>query len=335
VSVSNLIEPSPAPGQATVLPSTESVSVVVLVSERPQSLTELYHEYAAPLRKQGVPFEFLFVLDAQWRGLAGAVAQLARSGEQVRVFELAHTVGETALLKQAVSQTTGTILVTLPPYPRVMPEALPGLVEKVAQGADLVMARRWPRHDSWINRAQNRALHILMRPLLGRGIHDVACGVRAMRPRVVEESTMYGDFLRFLPFLAMRQGFQVVEIPSPQHPADVHARVYAPRTYLSRLLDVLALFVLLRFAEKPLRFFGTVGSLTALVGTVLLGVIFTDKLGGQSIANRPLLLLAGLLVVIGIEAVALGLIGELIVYLYTRHVGRRPVYRIRERTTSP
>jgi hypothetical protein len=278
----------------------------------------------------GWPFEFVFVFDAHWRHLAGDVAELGRNGEPVRVFEVAHTVGETALLKQARTQASGTILLTLPPYPRVQAEVLVPMVQRVAQGADLVVARRWPRRDSWINRAQNRVLHALMAPLLGRGIHDVACGVRAMRPKVVEETIMYGDFLRFMPFMAIRQGFNVVEVAAPQHPGDVRPRVYSPRTYLSRLLDVLALYVLLRFAEKPLRFFGTLGSLCSLTGAVLLAGILTDKLGGQSIANRPLLVLAGLLFVIGIEAIALGLIGEIIVYLYTRHVGRRSVYRVRE-----
>ena len=310
----------------------ESISVIVLVSERPESLTDLYHEYSAPLRAFGWPFEFVFVLDAQWQSLGPSIAALARSGEPVRVYELAHTVGETALMKQARTLVTGSILVTLPPYPRVLPEVLPALVRRVAQGADLVLARRWPRRDPWINRAQNWLLHTLMRPLLGRGIHDVACGVRAFRPNVVEESTMYGDFLRFLPYMAKRHGFEVVELNAPQHPGDQRVRVYGPRTYLSRLLDVLALFVLLRFSEKPLRFFGTIGSLTSLAGVTMLAVILSDKLGGQSIANRPLLLLAGLLVVIGIEAIALGLIGELIVYLYTRHVARRPVYRVRDST---
>jgi hypothetical protein len=333
VSLSTLL-PEAAVAETGARSVAESVSVVVLVSERPESLPQLYHEFSKPLRERGWDFEFVFVIDAQWRSLAPAISELARQGEPVRVFEVAHTVGETTLLKQACGEARGTILLTLPPYPRVVPESLPALVERVALGADLVVARRWPRRDSWINRLQNKAIHLLMGLLIRRGIHDVACGVRAMRPSVIDGSMVHGDFLRFLPFLAMRAGFQVVELPAAQHPGDARARVYTPRTYLSRLLDVLALFVLLRFAEKPLRFFGTIGALAFTSGLVLLGSILFDKLGGQSIANRPLLLLAGLLVVVGTEAIALGLIGELIVYLYTRHVGRRPAYRIREHPTQ-
>jgi len=310
--------------------ATESVSVIVPVMATTDDLAGLYEEYAPPMRELGCPFDFIFVVDAQYRAAAASLAPLILKGEPVTVVEAAQPAGEAALLRLGRSHSNASILVTLPAYRRIVAKALPLLVRDVAAGADLAVARRWPRVDSWVNRAQSRALHGIVGAVLGGGINDVRCGVRAMRPRVVEETVIYGDLVLFLPIVAMRQGFRVVEVTTPQHPRDVGARFYAPSAYFRRLLDVLALFVLLRFSEKPLRFFGTIGFVSAFIGSVLLAVIFFQRLGGQPIANRPILLLAGLLVVIGIEAIALGLIGEIIVYLNARYLGRSPGYRLRE-----
>jgi hypothetical protein len=163
--------------------------------------------------------------------------------------------------------------------------------------------------------------------IFGRGqkIHDVASGVRAMRPEVLERVPLYGDFARFLPLFAVRDGFSVVEVPVPQHERDVRARLYRPGTYLRRLVDLLGLFFLLRFTEKPLRFFGMLGSLLSLAGGLILAVLSLQRLAGQGIADRPLLLLGVLLVVLGVQAIALGLIGEIIVHL---GAAQRPTYRV-------
>jgi hypothetical protein len=234
-------------------------------------------------------------------------------------------VGEATLLKLALAQCRGPIIVTLPAYRRVHASVLPQLIARVEAGADLAVARRWPRRDSWVNRLQNRVFHAIVRRFAGGRIRDVACGVRAMRREVLEEVPLYGDFFRFLPLLALREGYRVEEVDSPQHPADVPARVYAPGVYLRRLIDLLGLFFLLRFTEKPLRFFGLLGSGLSMSGGLILAVLLVQRLGGEGIADRPLLLLGVLLVVLGVQAIALGLIGEIIVHL---HAPRKRPYRL-------
>jgi hypothetical protein len=143
---------------------------------------------------------------------------------------------------------------------------------------------------------------------------------------VFDEIALYGDFFRFLPLLVMSAGFRVVEVNAPQHSADRSTRVYRPGIYLRRIIDVFGLFFLLRFTEKPLRFFGLVGSLAGLAGALIVVVLGVQRLGGQGIADRPLLLLGVLLLVLGIQAIALGLVGEIIVHLHASH--RRP-YRVK------
>lgn len=321
-----------APTKATVdqIPGLIQVSVIVPVTERPEPLADLYVEYASPLRESGLSYEFLFVSSGWNAGSKAAVAGLMERGEPVRLLETGQLLGEGALVRTAGARARGEILLTLPAYHRVTAEALPGLVDRVVAGADLVVARRWPRHDSWVNRLQNRGFHSLLAGMTHQRVNDVACGVRAMRPQLLEEIPLYGDFFRFLPLLAVREGYAVVEMDAPQHPKDVSSRVYSPGTYLRRLIDILGLFFLVRFTEKPLRFFGLVGSALSVVGGVILLILLVQRLAGaEGIADRPLLLLGVLLFVLGAQAIALGLIGEIIVHV---HVQKRPTYRVQEFT---
>jgi hypothetical protein len=304
------------------------VSVLLTVTERPQPLAALYREYIAPLRRNGEAVEVLVLTEPWGRPLTAELEPLIAAGEPIRVFSVAQTVGETNLLKVGAAHARGDIIVTLPSFHRVVPGTLPRLIEEVAAGVDVVVARRWPRKDSWINRLQNRAFHTMIGSLTGTRIHDVACGVRAMRRDVMQDLPIYGDFFRFLPLFALREGYRVEEIDAEQHPGDVSARVFSPGTYLRRMLDVVGLFFLLRFTDKPLRFFGLAGTAFSTVGAVLLFVLFVQRVGGQALAERPLLVLSVLLLVLGIQSIALGLIGEIIVHLNAPH--RRPYRLARE-----
>ena len=130
----------------------------------------------------------------------------------------------------------------------------------------------------WITpiRVGTQAEYRLTRWFTGIELRDIASGVRAIRREVLEDLPLYGDLYRFLPVLAARDGYRVRELDTPQHRADARARVYRPSVYFRRLLDLLGLYFLVRFREKPLRFFGLVGALLAAVGGILLVVLFVQ-----------------------------------------------------------
>jgi hypothetical protein len=203
------------------------------------------------------------------------------------------------------------------------------LLDAIEAGADMAVANRSPRLDSWLNRAQSRLFHSIVGGVSDQRFHDMACGVRLMRRTVAETLPLYGDLHRFIPALALREGFQVQEVSVAQHPSDARTRVYRPGVYFRRLLDIAAFFFLAKFTEKPLRFFGLVGSVFLGAGAVLSLVLLVERVEGQGIANRPALLLAVLLVALGVQLIGLGLVGEIIVHLRAPH---RRAYRVRERT---
>lgn len=319
------------PPNASTPASRAMVSVIVPVTERPEPLDDLYRELAAPLRSAGRTFEFIFVTEPWGRELATGLAALAAEGEPIRALLTGQVVGETAQIKVALSQCRGEIVVIHPAYRRIEPSALTTLIARVESGADVATARRWPRRDSWINRLQTRAFHRLIVGLGAGQIQDIGSGVRVARRDVLREIPLYGDFSRFLPLAAQREGYLVEEVAVPQHPQERGARVYSPGVYLRRLIDVVGLVFLLRFTEKPLRFFGLTGALLAATGSLILLVLGLQRLAGEELADRPLLLLGLLLVVLGLQSIALGLIGEIIVHL---HASQRRTYRIAGRPSS-
>ena len=297
---------------------------VVVVGEGRHPLDELYLEYSAPLKTAGILYEFLFV-SATDRGRPSQSLLDLRSREPVHVLESAQSVGEAALLRSVLPNCRGSIIISLAPERHVAPEALPALISAIDDGADLVIARRDDRHDAYVNRLQRRVSHGFIRRLIGGTFHDLGSGVRVFKRGVLAELPLYGEFSRFLPLFAARDGFIVEEKLVPPHPAARRLRVYSPGLYARRLNDLLAVYFIIRFREKPLRFFGLVGGLTSFLGLVLLVVLGAQRLGGQPLADRPVLVVAVLLFVLGMQSIALGLIGEIIVHASAR---RRAVYRL-------
>jgi glycosyltransferase involved in cell wall biosynthesis len=315
---------------ATPHPQEETglISVVVPVVERADNLIAVFQAFARELEARARDHEFVLVFDGRCTPPDELLA-LAREHESVRILRFAREFGETAALRLGLEKSRGDIVLTLPPYFQVQPEGVGLLLDAVAGGADMAVANRSPRLDSWLNRMQSRVFHSIVGGASGQQFHDMACGVRAMRRSVAEALPLYGDLHRFIPALALREGYRVEEIAVPQHPSDAKARVYRPGVYLRRLLDIAAFFFLAKFTERPLRFFGLVGSLFLAGGAVLSLVLLIQRVEGQGIANRPALLLAVLLVALGVQLIGLGLVGEIIVHLRAPY---RRGYRVRERT---
>jgi len=320
LDVEALSAPSPSGGDRP------RISVVVAVTERPSPLDALYREFSPVLRTLGVPFEFVFIIDRWGTELARSLESLRKEGEPIRVFEAGQGVGESGMLEAVRTYLLGDIVLTLPAYPRVRPEGLEVLVRRVEEGVDVATAKRTTTVSSFLGRAQRSVFHTLLRWGIGGSFEDVASGVRAMRREVLDEIPVYGDLVRFLPVLAQKEGFRVEEVPVAQHPDDSRPRVYAPGVYVRRLIDLLGLLFMVRFTRKPLRFFGLIGALLSGSGALILLVLLVQRMGGEAIADRPLLLLGVLLFVTGVQAIAMGLIGEIIVHLSAGQ-GRRE-YRV-------
>ncbi len=304
-----------------------AVSLIVPVVERAGDLREIYAAYAEALEAAGYTFECLFVINAGWDTVAAQAEALAQEDDRVHLHRFRRNFGESASLSYGIRQARGAILCTIPAYLQVEPAALVPLIRAVEAGSDLVIARRWPRTDPALNQLQTRLFAWLVGKTAHVRLRDVSCGVRAMRREVAERLPLYGDLHRFIPVLADREGYRVTEIDARQSAQDSTLRIYGGTTYLRRLLDLLTLVFLVRFTHKPLRFFGMIGAALFGTGVLVDGYLTLQRLFGETaLANRPLLLLGTLLIVLGVQIVSVGLLGEIVVYVNARQ-GSDDVFR--------
>ena len=307
-----------------------SISVIITIRDpdRASSIKQVYFDYKNQLEKTGLRYSFIFVLEGRNTRTFDELYGLKEDGENIKIVVFSKLYGEATALNAGFDQADSDILLTLPAYHQVDPSAIPSLIAALDEN-DMVVARRWPRLDSRLNRVQTRVFHGLLRKVLGVSIRDVTSSVRAMKRTVIEFVHMYGDQQRFFPILATRFGFKVKEIDVPQDPQDAFSRYFAPGVYIRRLLDVISLFFLIKFTAKPLRFFGLSGISTFILGMLFTLVLVVQRLYmGEPLADRPVLLFALLLVVLGVLLFAIGLIGELIIFVNARELKEYRIEKI-------
>ncbi len=294
------------------------VSVLTAVSGRYGDVGALHARTSEALGEYDC--DFIYVLDGPRPEALAVLRELRKEGHPIQVVQLARWFGEATAVSAGLEYARGDIIMTLPAYEQVEPAHLPRVIEAL-DDADLAVGRRSPRVDTGFNQFQASLFNGTVKWLTDTNFTDLGCAVRAVRREVMQEITLYGDQLRFLPLLADRSGFRTVEVDLAQSTRDSDQRIYGPGVYLRRALDVLSILFLVKFTKKPLRFFGLVGTSIASVGAMaLLYLVVQRAFGLSALADRPALLLSSLMVVLGLQLLALGLLGELIIYTHARDI---------------
>lgn len=307
---------------------TTELSIIIPVSERFDDTKSVYFSYKEAIIAIGQSYEFIYVLDGDYPGILKDLRILKENGENIKIIKLAKPFGEATALTAGFEHSSGDLIITLPAYLQIVPSEIPHLVSQL-ENNDMVVARRWPRNDSLVNRIQSKAFHLPIKFLMGLDFQDLGCSVRIIKRKVVEELNIYGDQHRFLPLLAYKQGFKISQIDAPQAPQDTSKRLYSFGIYVRRLLDILSVFFLIKFTKKPMRFFGLFGSGIFGLGILVLLVLAAQRIiWSIPLADRPMLLLGSLLLVLGIQIFAIGLIGEIIIFTHAKEMKEYTVEEI-------
>lgn len=296
------------------------LTILIPVSERLDDVKELFDQYKAAISGIIAKYEFIYVLDGSFPDAAVKLEALQKSGEPVGIIQLTKYFGEATALTAGFDAARGKSVLTLPAYFQIEPSDIPRLLESL-ETSDVVVAARLDNGESTGRKIQRRLFNWLVSKLTGMTFSDLGCGARALRRQVFEEIRSYGDQHRFLPLMALRSGFSVSEVEVTQSRRNSGPKYYHPGVYVRRALDVLTVFFLIKFTQKPLRFFGLVGSAVAAIGgLVTLYVVIQRIFGDAALADRPALLLGSLFIVLGIQLFAIGLIGELIIFTRSRQI---------------
>jgi hypothetical protein len=254
-----------------------------------------------------------------------------RLGEKLKTITFKNHFGESVCLSAGCERALGKYIVTSPQYVQVDPAELRSMLKKLDEGADFVTPWRKARVDPLLNRMQSAFFNWVIRQIIRMDFHDLNCYLRVIRREVLHDVAVYGDMYRFLPVIAFRQGYRVVEVPVRHIKESGTGGFFGFGVYVRRFLDVLGVMFLTKFTLKPLRFFGSVGTLFLLAGTGILASVTYDKfVYGEGLYNRPLFLLGVMLWVLGIQIIGFGLVGEIIIYTQARNLREYRIERIYE-----
>lgn len=306
------------------MPSKIQLSVIIPITEsRYGDVRELYFKYKQALDNTKTQYELIYVLDGLYPEACKQLQTLIDDGEiNLTIIKFAKYFGEATALKAGFENSSGPLIMTLPAYEQVKPEELPQLVSLCCdKDVDMVISRRWPRLDSTFNRIQSRIFNKIITSLCGQAFKDLGCSVRVFKRRVIDEVQLYGDQHRFLPVLAHQYGFKIREVDVLQSQKDVFQRVYSAGVYVRRLLDLLSVFFLVKFSKKPLRFFGLIGSAIFSLGALSTLYLVIERLFySVPLADRPALMISTLFIVLGVQVLSIGLIGEIIIFTHAKKI---------------
>ncbi len=301
-----------APGAPRQAPPRRLLSVVVPLLNEGATLEQLYRELDAALAPTGVGWEVVFVDDGSTDGSYRELVRLHAAHLNVRVVRLRRNFGKAAALAAGIEVAAGDVIVTMDADLQDDPAEIPHLLAKLDDGFDVVSGWKCDRNDPFFRRFVSRIYNATTRFATGVKLHDMNCGLKAYRAEVFDHVQLYGERHRFVPVLAHHLGFSVTELPvNHRARTNGHSRFGIER-YLRAPFDLLTIVFMGRYRYRPLHIFGGIGVIASLAGAAILAYLTVDKIGGAGIGNRPLLLLGVLLVVVGIQLLSLGLIGEML-----------------------
>jgi len=295
-------------------------SIVVPFYSEFENIRPLYNKIRDVMAKVGEPHEIIFVDDGSTDGTFKLLTEIQQMDHNVHTLRLRRNFGQTAALKAGFDFACGEIIVSLDGDLQHDPEEIPLFLAKIEEGYDIVSGWRQDRNDAWLTRRlPSRVANWMMAKLSRVGLHDFGTTFKAYRRDIIQGLHLYGELHRFIPALASWSGATIAEIPIKNIPRQNGKSNYGLSRTAKVLLDLISIKFLLDYSTKPLHFFGPAGLLGTGVGTILgLFLLFKKLVLGQEILfqHGPLLFMAMLLILSGIQFLSIGLMGEMLARTY-------------------
>ena len=313
------------------------LTIVIPIRNEAPSLVELHREFTETLTAWGRTYEIIVVDDGSTDHSFEILARLQAGDPRLRVIRLRRNFGQTAAFAAGFAHARGRLIVTSDGDLQNDPHDIPAMVARLEAGADIVCGWRKDRKDAFFSRRVPSTLaNLLISFVTGVHLHDYGCSLKIFRAEIVKEMKLYGEMHRFLPAIASEQTSSIGEMVVNHRARKYGRSKYGIGRTIRVILDLLTVKFLLSYSTRPLQIFGLLGGGMGLGGLLIIGWLSFVRLMGvlgvmpdQSIGNRPLLLIAILLVFTGVQLVTLGLLAELQVRTY-HESQNKPTYVIRE-----
>lgn len=307
---------------------TPKISVVIPLLNEEGSLVELTERLVNELEKaSGDNYEIIYIDDGSTDLSLDIIRSLSLENQRIKAISFRRNYGKSAALSVAFKQAIGDVVITMDADLQDDPAEIPHLLVALENGYDLVSGWKKKRYDPWHKTMPSKLFNSVTSKAAGIKLHDFNCGLKAYRREVVKSLVVYGEMHRYLPMLAFWNGFRVTEIPVQHHARKHGVSKFGASRFFKGFLDLLTVLFTTRFIKRPLHLFGTAGTLFAFVGFIILLYLTIEwVLGLTALSNRPLSLFGVLLIIVGVQLISIGLIGEMIV----KNSAKDEQYLIRE-----
>jgi glycosyltransferase involved in cell wall biosynthesis len=304
------------------------VSIVVPLLNEEESLRDLFTLIDETMQRMKMPYEIIFVDDGSTdRSFEVLAALHTQHPTIIKAIRFRRNFGKSAALSAGFKEAQGEYIITMDADLQDDPKEIPSLIEMLGDSYDLVSGWKKKRKDSIIFTLPSHIANAVTSKMSGLRIHDLNCGLKVYRKIVAKELKIYGDLYRYIPILAHQAGFRVGEKVVQHHPRKYGHSKYTVGKFYRGFLDLLTILFTAKYIRRPLHLFGVWGIVSFAIGAALDGYLSVEWfLGLTAISNRPLFLVGFLFIIIGVQFVSLGLLGEMI----SRHERNEESFSIRE-----
>ena len=307
------------------------LSVVIPVFEEELNIEPLHDEIRRVLEGLEKSSEIIFIDDGSRDNSFAILEDIQRKNDGVRVIRFRRNFGQTAALAAGLQYAQGEVVVTMDGDRQNDPNDIPSLLARIDDGYDLVCGWRFDRKDKyWSRKFPSMLANKLISRTTEVELHDYGCTLKAMRREVAKNITLYGELHRFIPAVASQMGVSIAEIKVNHRPRTLGTTKYGISRTFRVLLDLITVKFLLKYAGRPMHFFGLPGLISGAIGFLLaLYTTFERLFLGVPMGSRPLFLLAILMILIGIQFIAIGLLGEMQIRTYYE-TQNKPIFIVKE-----
>ena len=307
----------------TARTAAPDVSIVVPIYNEVENLPDLVERIAQAMAGQALSFELLAVDDGSKDGSADRLRELAATRPWLRPVFLARNYGQSSALQAGFDRVRGRYVVTLDADLQNEPGDIPLLLQRLETdpGVDMVSGWRKDRQDAELSRKlPSRIANKLISSATGVHLHDYGCALKAYRRPIIDRIRLYGELHRFIPSLAKEAGARITEVPVRHHARTRGVSKYGIDRTFRVILDLILMVFLMRYRQRPLHAFGGLGLWMATPGLLMLAWLAGLKLLGHDVGGRPLLITGVMLLLMGLQLIVAGLVGEMLIRIY--HEGR-------------
>ena len=307
------------------------LSVVIPLYNEAPNIPELYRELRSALEATGRTYEIILVDDGSTDETYALIEGLHADDPLVVVVQLRRNFGQTAAFAAGFAKARGQMIVTLDGDLQNDPSDIAPLLAKLDEGYDIVCGWRQDRKDPWLTKVlPSKIANWLISVTTGVHLHDYGCSLKVLRSEVVKPLRLYGELHRFIPAIASEQGVRIAELVVNHRPRQHGLSKYGLSRTVRVVFDLVTVKFLLSYSTRPLQMFGPLGLVLGLAGVAVVGYLGYIRLfAGQSIGERPLLLLGILMLSTGVQLITIGLLAELQARTYHESQGK-PIYVVRK-----